>query len=234
MQRLLVVVAGPDKGRTFVLEDGQTLTIGRGQASDTQINDPRISRVHCRVQVDGDKTRLLDDGNSSGTFLGGAKVTQHELQPGDVFQVGDTQIRFQLGSHGEEPTLGGEQVFGRPKPEPQIAPLKDLVGRSLACYRLDSILAAGNSGMVFQALDTENNRVAAVKVLTPDPAHSEEQKERFVRAMKTMLPVRHPHIVRLYNAGKSGPYCWAAMEYIDGESLTEVIRRIGVEGMLDW
>ena len=79
MQRLLVIVAGPDKGRTFVLEDGQTLTLGRGQASDTQINDPRISRVHCRVQVDGDKTRLLDDGSSSGTFLGGAKVTQHEL-----------------------------------------------------------------------------------------------------------------------------------------------------------
>ena len=52
--------------------------------------------------------------------------------------------------------------------------------------------------------------------------------------MKTMLPVKHPHIIQLYNAGKSGPYCWAAMEYVDGESMTEVIRRIGVEGMLDW
>jgi len=74
----------------------------------------------------------------------------------------------------------------------------------------------------------------AVKVLTPDPTHSEEQKERFVRAMQTMLPVKHPHIVRLYNAGKKGPYCWAAMEFVDGESMTDVIARIGVEGMLDW
>ena len=88
--------------------------------------------------------------------------------------------------------------------------------------------------MVFKAHDTEKDRVAAVKVLTPDPTHRDEQKERFVRAMKTMLPVKHPHIVRLYGAGKNGPYCWAAMEFIDGESMTEVIKRIGVEGMLDW
>ena len=93
-------------------------------------------------------------------------------------------------------------------------------------------VATGDSGMVFRTQDTQHNRLVAVKVLTPDPTHSEEQKERFVRAMKTMLPVKHPHIVQLHNAGKHGPYCWAAMEYIDGESMTQVIRRIGVEGML--
>ena len=55
-----------------------------------------------------------------------------------------------------------------------------------------------------------------------------------MRAMKTMLPIRHPNIVRLYNAGKKGPFCWAAMEFIEGESLTKVIERIGIQGMLDW
>ena len=58
--------------------------------------------------------------------------------------------------------------------------------------------------------------------------------ERFVRAMKTMMPIRHKNIVRLYYAGKKGPLCWAAMEYIDGENLAQVISRIGVRGMLDW
>ena len=151
-----------------------------------------------------------------------------------MFQVGDTRIRYQLGDPLEQATLPGEQLFGRPKPAAEVTPLKDLVGQSLAHYRLEAILATGDSGMVFKAQDTQHNRVVAVKVLTPDPTHSEEQKERFVRAMKTMLPVKHPHIVQLYNAGKNGPYCWAAMEYVDGESMTEVIRRIGVEGMLDW
>lgn len=116
-------------------------------------------------------------------------------------------------------TLGGEQAFGRPKPQPKTTPLKDLVGQSLGSYHLDEIISAGNSGMVFKATDTDKNRVAAVKVLTPDITNQDEQRDRFVRAMKTMIDVRHPNIVRLQNAGKTGPYCWAAMEYIEGEDL---------------
>jgi serine/threonine-protein kinase len=58
--------------------------------------------------------------------------------------------------------------------------------------------------------------------------------QRFVRAMKTMLPLKHPNLVALLGAGKTGDYCWMAMEYLEGESLTHVIQRIGVAGMLDW
>ncbi|MDA1051293.1 MAG: FHA domain-containing protein [Planctomycetota bacterium] len=47
MQRQLIVIAGPEAGRTFTLVDGQTLVVGRGEKSDTRINDPRISRIHC-------------------------------------------------------------------------------------------------------------------------------------------------------------------------------------------
>jgi serine/threonine-protein kinase len=53
-------------------------------------------------------------------------------------------------------------------------------------------------------------------------------------ALKTVLPLRHPNLVTLYGAGKTGPFCWVAMEYVDGESMTAVIQRIGVAGMLDW
>ena len=234
MKRQLVVIAGPESGRVFPLDDGQTLVIGRGQASNTRIEDPRMSRLHCQVQVDGASTWLLDNESSSGTWVRGEKATRHELKPGDVFQLGDTQIRFQLESQQEANTLTGDQAFGRPRPQPATTPLRDLVGTTLGHYRLDSIVATGASGMIFKAQDTEKNRVAAVKVLTPDVSHVEEQKERFVRAMKTMIDVRHPNIVSLYNAGKSGPYCWAAMAFVEGEDLTKVIHRIGIDGMLDW
>jgi serine/threonine protein kinase len=232
MSRKLIITGGPEKGRTFPLEDGQTLVIGRGQASDTKINDPHMSRIHCRVQVDGGRTVLLDAGGA-GTLVRGDKIEQHELQPGDEFQVGGTTLRFQLGDATDQATMApaaGKAAVARP----QSASLKDLVGQTLAHYRLDKIITAGNTGMVYLAHDTEKNRPAAVKVLAPDYTDDDEQRERFVRAMKTMLPMRHTNIVRLYHAGKTGPYCWAAMEYIDGESLTKVIDRIGIEGMLDW
>ena len=117
-----------------------------------------MSREHCRVQVDGDKTLLLDAGSTGGTLVRGQRVERHELQPGDVFQIGDSQLRYQLGGGGDEATLGGQQMFGRPKPQPKIAPLQDLVGQSLGPYRLDSIIATGNSGMVFKATDSQQER----------------------------------------------------------------------------
>ena len=82
--------------------------------------------------------------------------------------------------------------------------------------------------------DSSKERTVAVKVLSEEYSGSEEQKERFVRGIKTMAPIRHENIVRLYAAGMQDKYCWVAMEHVDGESLTQVIERIGVSGMLDW
>jgi len=82
MKRQLVVIAGPDQGKISPLEDGQTLVIGRGQASDTRIQDSRMSRIHCRVQVDGGKLLLIDGGSASGTLVDGEPITQRELNPG--------------------------------------------------------------------------------------------------------------------------------------------------------
>lgn len=231
----LEVIAGPDQGRTFSIEEGETITLGRGQASSVQINDPRISRVHCLLAVENGQLRIMDQQSTGGTLVDSHKILDQLLSPGSVIQIGDSQLRYRLDAAGEHTTLGGNQPpLSKSAPSPKVAPVQDLEGHSLGPYLLEKILAAGNSGMVFRAKDKEHNRRVAVKVLTPDVAHSEEQKERFVRAMKTMLPIQHPHIVRLLHAGKSGPYCWAAMEYIDGESMTAVIDRIGIEGMLDW
>lgn len=230
----LVIIGGPDRGRSFQIEEGQTLVIGRSQTSDTQINDPRVSRVHCRVVVDGGTITLLDNDSAGGTFMNGNKVSRQELDTGDTFSVGDTTMRYQLDANlpDDQPTIAPVAAAA---PTPQAAPqLADLVGETFAHYRLDKILAKGNTGMIFKAQDTEQDRVVAVKVLTPDANHSDEQRDRFVRAMKTMLPIKHDHLVSLYHAGKTGPFCWAAMQFIDGESLTELISRMGIEGMLDW
>jgi len=52
--------------------------------------------------------------------------------------------------------------------------------------------------------------------------------------MKAVLPLRHPHLLKVYGAGKTGDYCWIAKEYIHGESLAAVIGRIDAAGKIDW
>jgi len=232
----LVVVAGPDQGKMFPLTDGQTRVLGRGQASDTLINDPQLSRVHCRVQADGAIVRLMDAGSTGGTFFQDVKIQNVELPPGSIFRVGNSVIRYQFDVAAVD-----DQSPTQPPPasQPQRAgasqiSMSELVGTTLSRYRLDSIIAEGTTSTVFKGLDLEKNRTVAVKILKPDVTQNDEQMERFVRAMKTMMPIRHKNIVRLYFAGKKGPLCWAAMEYVDGENLEKVISRIGVRGMLDW
>ena len=235
MRGQLVVIAGPDLGRSFSLVDGQTLLLGRGQNTESRLKDPAVSRVHCEVQVDEGKILLKDSGSSSGTQVNGKRISgKYELRPGDHITIGSTQIRYQLEGEPDASTVMTEPAGATKVPPEEVEHLAALVGTSLGHFAIQSAIAKGPSSFIFRAMDTKDNREVALKVLAPEFSQDEEEMQRFVRTMKTVLPLKHPNLVTLYGAGKTGNHCWVAMEYIDGESLTQVIERIGIAGMLDW
>jgi len=234
MRLQLVVVSGPDQGKIFSLSEGHSLLVGRAESVTFRLADPRVSRKHCRVVVDEGMVRLQDEGSRGGTFVNGRRITRHNLKPGDVVCVGNTELRLQWEPISDGPTLLEPGEVPRSKPAPNIAPLLELVGKKIAHFAIQKHLATGTSGLVFRALDAKRDRLVALKVLWPEISQNEAAVQRFVRAMKAMLPIQHPNIVRLHEAGKSKPYCWLAMEYVEGENLTEVIARAGTAGMLDW
>lgn len=104
MFAVLRVTAGPDQGYTLTVVEGQTLVIGRGQASGSQLRDPHVARVHCQIQMQGGKALLSDSGSASGTSVNGNKITQQELQPGDLIQIGHTQLSFKWSDADEQST----------------------------------------------------------------------------------------------------------------------------------
>jgi serine/threonine protein kinase len=231
----LVVIAGPDKDRTYTLQPG-TNVLGRHQDALYRLNDMRASRHHCEVIWDGSgPVALRDNGSVSGTVVNGTRVTETILKHGDTVQVGETILRFQTGPTADASTL---QV-GAPRPaaeydEQATDQLAELTGRMLVRYQVGEVLGKGTTSMVFRAVNTEDGTPVALKVMQPAFARDEDEMGRFVRAMRAMLPLSHPNLVKVLAAGRNGPYCWAAMELVEGESLTEVIRRIGAAGMLDW
>ena len=227
----LVVTGGPDQGTIIEIPEGESKVIGRGEASTDRLSDPSVSRVHFAVSIKDGVVFLTDQGSSSGTFVNGSKVETIELKPGHEIRVGDSTLRVD-SDHASNATTYMAGAGGAPAAPAK--PLNELVGQQIAEYQLDEIIGPGNSGMVFKATDHEKNRTAAVKVLSPTFTSTDEERQRFIRAMKTILPINSDRIVKLYNAGKNGPYCWAAMEYIDGENLAELIDRTGIDGMLDW
>jgi serine/threonine protein kinase len=220
----LHVITGPDAGRTFNLSIGVPLQVGRSLATTTRLTDPSVSRVHCEIEWDGVRA-ILHNCSQNGTLVNGIAVGERLLHPGDVLRLGKTEIRY--AADGPAPARAAG-TFERAE---QLA---TLVGQVFHHYALEDVLTQGTTAVCFRASDTRDGTLVALKVLLPQFARDEEEMQRFVRTMHTVLPLRHPNLVSVLQAGKTGPHCWVASEYIDGDVLPEVVRRSGVAGMLDW
>jgi serine/threonine-protein kinase len=111
---------------------------------------------------------------------------------------------------------------------------KALVGQTISHYHVSSPLARGKSGYLFHAEDTRSENDVTLKVLHADFGKDDKKVQRFIEAMKTVMPLTHPHLLKILGAGKTGDHCWVATEYIAGDSLAAVIGRIERTGKLDW
>jgi serine/threonine protein kinase len=226
----LIVTAGPDKGLAFSIDAGQVVQVGRSQAATHRLTDPAVSRVHCEIEAK-DGTAVLHNISTNGSVVNGETVTERVLQHNDTIRIGNSEMRFCAAQPGEASTA----MIPSPVPgAPAGGEVGNLAGKTLANYQIDTIVARGTTGTVFKARDSRDGQVVALKVMHPEFANNDDDMQRFIRAMKTMLPIKHPNIVQILAAGKTGPWCYIAMEFVDGESLTKVIQRIGVAGMLDW
>src|SRR5438552_18391901 len=92
-----VGTAGPGAGRSLTLQTGPDLMLGRAQSAFYRLNDPRVSRSHCQLLLERDRVTVVCNGGSGGTLVNGEKVDRRELKLGDLLQVGDTQMRLQMG-----------------------------------------------------------------------------------------------------------------------------------------
>src|SRR5262245_61734324 len=98
----LLVLAGPLKGQTFELSDGE-LTLGREDSNSVCLKDPRVSRRHAIIESRGQPFTPVDLDSSNGTFVNGLPVTQHTLEHGDQIEIGGTLLLFALHEEQEAP-----------------------------------------------------------------------------------------------------------------------------------
>ncbi len=231
----IAVVDGPDKGREFPIQGSEPLVIGRGSDSHTQIRDPQLSRVHCQVELLDSRVVLVDRGSSSGTFVSGIRLDgPHELKRGSEFLIGESRLRLDSDSPLDAPTLTPQPVLSPQQTVPTLGKLMELQGEVFLRFRMDQLVATGRNSVVYKGYDTKRDRVVAMKILRPQVASTDVQRDRFIRAMRTMLPIIHPNIVRTRKAGRRGPYCWAALDWVEGMSVTKLIDNIGIGGVLPW
>jgi eukaryotic-like serine/threonine-protein kinase len=91
-------------------------------------------------------------------------------------------------------------------------------------YRIERELGAGGMATVYLAHDRKHDRKVAIKVLRPELA-AVIGAERFLREIKTIANLQHPHILGLIDSGEVNGTAYYVMPFVDGESLRDRLHR---------
>lgn len=124
----LVVKTGPLEGRQYKLTAGQITTIGRAPTNRLAVPDEVCSRNHCEVFQAGGKWTIRDLDSRNGTRVQGEFIDRdHQLQPGQLIQLGATVLWFTLDPNrpsvvpsGRDPLVAdtaAEMNIEGPRPE---------------------------------------------------------------------------------------------------------------------
>ena len=98
-----------------------------------------------------------------------------------------------------------------------------LVGR----YRIVALIGRGGMGEVYRANDLKLSQPVALKFLPETTATNETALARFYNEIRIARQVSHPNVCRVYDLGDVEGQPYLSMEYVDGEDLGSLLRRIG-------
>ena len=108
----------------------------------------------------------------------------------------------------------------------KIEPKKGGTGE-IQGYRLLEVVGRGAMGTVYRAVHLGLKREVALKILRQDLAGDRTQVERLRAEAAMLASLDHPNIVRALDAGESNGFPYVAMEFVEGETLRDRLRREG-------
>jgi serine/threonine-protein kinase len=98
-------------------------------------------------------------------------------------------------------------------------------GTRLGVYDIVGALGRGGMGEVYRAIDTRLERPVALKILSAELGRDPERLTRFEREARLASSLNHPNIVVIYDIGHDQGVHYIAMEFVEGETLFDFLRR---------
>ncbi len=96
-------------------------------------------------------------------------------------------------------------------------------------YQVARELASGGMGLVFLGRDVALDRRVAIKIIRPELATA-RAAERFLREAQILANLSHPNIVPVHHVGETGGFFYYVMDYLEGETLADRLRRGPLSG----
>jgi serine/threonine-protein kinase len=103
----------------------------------------------------------------------------------------------------------------------------NLVGQQIGSYTILARIGQGGMGVVYRAVHEKIGQEVAIKLLNPQWAADRQMRDRFIREASLQAKIAHTNIVRLLNFVEEGDCAGLVMEYVEGETLDQIIRRQG-------
>jgi protein kinase-like protein len=123
-----------------------------------------------------------------------------------------------------EPAGAGAAVSaGRPFDDGGFTPGVVLQGR----YRIVGLIGRGGMGEVYRAQDLKLGQAVALKFLPEEVGREPARLERFLNEVRIARQISHPNVCRVYDVGDMDGRHFLSMEFVDGEDLASLLRRIG-------
>jgi serine/threonine-protein kinase len=135
-----------------------------------------------------------------------------------------------LPAYGESATSPGPPVPVAPPNarSESIASGRFLPGSVVAGrYRMIGLIGRGGMGEVYRADDMKLGQPVALKFLPANVERDTERLDRFLTEVRMPLRVTHPNVCRVFDVGQLDERHFLSMEYVDGEDLASLLRRIG-------
>lgn len=102
------------------------------------------------------------------------------------------------------------------------------LGTRFGPYELQSVIGVGGMGEVYRAYDTLRERMVAIKLLRPEMAADQSFQERFRRESRIAARLQEPHVIPVHNFGEIDGVLYIDMRLVEGESVKDALRAVGV------
>jgi serine/threonine protein kinase len=110
-----------------------------------------------------------------------------------------------------------------PGAEPSWIVSSDLPFQHLGHYQIVGRIGHGGMGDIYEGYEAKLDRRVAIKVLPAELARNEDFIHRFQKEASAAAKIGHPNIIQIYFIGEDAGHHYFAMEYIDGESLAQML-----------
>ena len=114
----------------------------------------------------------------------------------------------------------------RSKEESRPILAENLIGKTIAGNKISEKIADGNLGVVFRAEHITLHRPVALKILAPEVTSDKPWLRNYLRRAHEAGRLVHPNIVLLYDIGESDGLYYIAMEYVPGETVRGLVKRM--------